>query len=231
MLEEVIKLTLEFLNIDKSGHGDNHALRVYNLAMKFAKEENADMEIVGIAAILHDVDDYKMVGIDKAHSLENAKNIMKQANVEKSIQNEVIDIIKNMGYKNYLNGIRPKTLEGKIVSDADMCDALGAHGIIRSIMYSCSDKGSGVIFDKNIWPNVNMTALEYNSYGTTYDTDNSINYCFEKLLKLKNLMMTNSGKMEALERHEFIISFLRQFFKEENLGDWIKYLDDYLDGL
>lgn len=156
---------------------------------------------------------------------------MDKAEVPMQIQEMVLNIIKNMGYKNYLKGIRPKTLEGMIVSDADMCEAIGAHGIIRSVVYAVSDKGSGVIFDKNVWPNVNMTFDDYNKNGTTYDTDNAINYCFEKMLKLKDLMLCKSGKFEAEKRHQFIIDFLKQFFMEEQELDWLNYLDNYLEEL
>ena len=157
MIEEVKRYTLEFLEEEKSGHGMDHALRVFDLASKFALVEGADIQVVGIAALIHDVDDYKIVGDAKSLDLLNAKKIMDKAEVPMQIQEMVLNIIKNMGYKNYLKGIRPKTLEGMIVSDADMCEAIGAHGIILSVVYAVSDKGSGVIFDKNVWPNVNMT--------------------------------------------------------------------------
>ena len=171
------------------------------------------------------------MGDAKSLDLLNAKKIMDKAEVPMQIQEMVLNIIKNMGYKNYLKGIRPKTLEGMIVSDADMCEAIGAHGIIRSVVYAVSDKGSGVIFDKNVWPNVNMTFDDYNKNGTTYDTDNAINYCFEKMLKLKDLMLCKSGKFEAEKRHQFIIDFLKQFFMEEQELDWLNYLDNYLEEL
>ncbi|MCI8670986.1 MAG: HD domain-containing protein [Bacilli bacterium] len=231
MIEEVKRYTLEFLEEEKSGHGMDHALRVFYLASKFALVEGADIQVVGIAALIHDVDDYKIVGDAKSLDLLNAKKIMDKAEVPMQIQEMVLNIIKNMGYKNYLKGIRPKTLEGMIVSDADMCEAIGAHGIIRSVVYAVSDKGSGVIFDKNVWPNVNMTFDDYNKNGTTYDTDNAINYCFEKMLKLKDLMLCKSGKFEAEKRHQFIIDFLKQFFMEEQELDWLNYLDNYLEEL
>ncbi len=115
------------------------------------------------------------------------------------------------------------------MSDADMCDAIGAHGIIRSIVYAVSSKGSGVIFDENTYPNVNITQAEYNSNGTTHSTDSAINHFFEKLLKPSNLMLTKSGKHESIERQRIMIDFLKHFFKEENANEWIEFLDKYLE--
>ena len=228
MLDDIKNSVFKLLNKDDSGHGCDHVIRVYELAINFAKKEGANVYIVGLASLLHDVDDYKIVGKEQASKLTNAKNIMSKYNVSIDIQKLVLNIIKNMGYSNVLKGIRPQSLEGMIVSDADMCDAIGASGIIRSIMYAVSSKGNGVIFDRNIWPNVNITAEEYNNLGTTYDTDGAINHFFEKLLKLNNLMMTKSGKKEALQRQKIMIAFLRQFFVEEIVPEWGAFLEKYL---
>jgi uncharacterized protein len=154
--------------------------------------------------------------------------ILNELNVDNNKQNYIIDIIKSMGYSNYLKGIRPKTLEGQIVSDADMCDAIGSSGIVRSIVYATSSKGNGIIFDRDVYPNVNITNEEYNQKGTTHSTDNAINHFFEKLLKLNNLMMTKSGKKESNKRQKIMIDFLRQYFYEENAKEWLEFLDEFL---
>lgn len=158
MLDEMERMVFEILNNDNSGHGMDHILRVKDLSLRFAKAEDANREIVEIASLLHDVDDYKIVGIENAKSLTHAKRILNKVNVSEDIQIQILNIIQNMSYSKSLKGIRPTTLEGKIVSDADMCDALGAHGIIRSIVYAVSDKGNGIIFDNNIYPNMDITA-------------------------------------------------------------------------
>ena len=228
MLDNVREKVAILLNNEESGHGMDHIDRVYLLANKFAVKENADKYIVSLASLLHDVDDYKIVGLEQSKLLINAKKIMKEENIDNDVQNKVLDIIANMGYSKYLKGIRPNSLEGKIVSDADMCEAIGAVGIIRSIIYALSDKGNKRIFDKNIFPNVNITSNEYNGINTTHDTDGVINHFFEKSLKLKGLMLTESGKEEALTRHNLLVSFLKQFFIEENVPNWTKYLEKYL---
>jgi len=212
-------------NID--GHGSDHVERVYDLTLKFAKQENANQEVVALAALLHDVDDYKFVGVENASKLTNAKLIMNKLTINEETQLQVLDIIGNMGYSNYLKGIRPNTLEGHIVSDADMCDAIGASGIIRAVLYAVSEKGNGRIFEKEVFPNIDITAKEYNTNVSTHDTDGVINHFFEKLLKLKNLMLTESGKEEAINRHQIMVDFLEQFFIEENVPEWQELLDNY----
>lgn len=230
MLEQVKEMVFELLKDDKSGHGNDHIIRVYNLATKFAENENVNKEIVGLAALLHDVDDYKLVGKENSEKQINAKRIMNKFKIDDKVKKEVLSIIKTMGYSKLLVGIRPISFEGRIVSDADMCDAIGASGIIRSIVYAVSEKGNGIVFDKNTYPIVDITLEQYNSNnkGTTHDTDSAINHFFEKLLKLSNLMMTESGKKEAIERQKIMIEFLHNFFKEENVPEWNQFLDNYL---
>jgi len=227
-MEQVKELVFEILGKDTSGHNIDHVMRVYNLAMKFAVQEKANTEIVALAALLHDVDDYKLVGHEKAEKLQNAHDIMAQCDISPDVQDAVVDIIKNMGYSKYLRGIRPSTLEGKILSDADMCDAIGANGIISSIVYAVSPKGSGTIFDPAIFPNLDITADEYNGKGTTHSTDNAINHFFGKLFKIKSIMMTAAGKSEAQKRHKIMVDFLENLFTEENVSqDWFKLLDGF----
>ncbi len=228
MIKEVKKLVNDLMIGNDNGHGCDHVDRVYKLAIKFAKQESANMEVVSLAALLHDVDDYKIVGIEKSVKLLNAKNIMNKVNIKKDIQEHVISIISSMGYNKYLSNIRPTTLEGAIVSDADMCDAIGANGIIRSLMYAVSDKGNGRIFDKDIYPNINITNHEYNADNTTHDTDGFINHFFEKSLKLKNIMLTASGEEEIIKRHNLVVEFLYQFFIEEDVPEWINFLNGFL---
>lgn len=231
MIEQIKEKVYELLKEEASGHGIDHINRVYNLAVKFALEERANVEIVSIAALLHDVDDYKIVGKENADKYLYAKDIMNAVNVAKDKQELVIGILSSMGYSRYLRKIRPKTLEGMCVSDADMCDGMGTSGLIRSTVYTLSTKGSGVIFDKNIFPIVNISASEYGAKGTTHDTDGVINHFFEKMLKLKNLMMCKAGRKEAEIRHEFMVIFLKEFFREEDNQEWQDFLDNYLEEL
>lgn len=147
LIKSVRVAVKDMVRTDKSGHGIDHIDRVYNLAMCFAEETpGADKTVIALASLLHDIDDYKMVGEEDARELRNARRIMELLGADKKTQDNVLGVISNMGYKNFLRGVRPNSSEGMIVSDADMCDSIGAVGIIRSIQYAISDKGSGCNF-------------------------------------------------------------------------------------
>lgn len=222
MIEKIKAQVIELLSNDNSGHGIEHINRVLNLSLKFAKKENANIEIVSLIALLHDVDDYKLFGNDNAKNLPNARLFMKKVNVDKKIQEQVINELQNFGYSNRLKGLSPSTLEGKIVSDADMCDAIGVNGIIRIFTYSI--KYNKPFFDKDIFPTENMSIKDYQ----TKCSPSTVNHVFEKALKLKKLMLTESGKNEIEKRHKITIDILYQLFEEENAPDWKEYLDNYL---
>ena len=123
-IEKVKNKVAKLLEGDNSGHGLEHINRVLDLSLKFAEKENANKYIVSLIALLHDADDYKLFGMENAEKLTNAKIIMDDCNVDKAIQEQVCDAINNIGYSKRLKGHSPTTLEGKIVSDVDMCDAL-----------------------------------------------------------------------------------------------------------
>ncbi len=227
IIENVLSEVRHLLNGDKSGHGADHVERVYALAMKLSENENVNKEVVALAALLHDVDDYKLFGEENAKNLTNAKKIMQQNEVDVQTSAQVCDIIANMGYSKCLQGIRPKTKEGMLVSDADMLEAMGAMGTVRCLAYALDKCHSGTdqIFDKTIWPQVNLSAAEYKKPNRK--SDNFINHFFEKMLKLKDLMLTNAGKKEAQIRHQFMLDFLYEFFRENDCPEWIAYLQNY----
>jgi len=225
MIEKVKGMVRELLSGDKSGHGFDHIMRVYDLALKFAEDEKADKTIVGLASLLHDVDDYKLFGQENAENLTNAKQILKKACASEQVSSAVLKIIKSMGYSKLLKGIRPDTIEGAVVSDSDMCDAIGANGVLRTFAYSLLHNRT--FFDKDIWPILDISADKY----VKKTADTSVCHFFEKLLKLKNLMMTESGKKEAIDRNEIMIEFLRHLFKEDNVPEWNEFLENYLKEL
>lgn len=228
--DEVWRRVTEILGGDDSGHGTDHVKRVQTMALRFASEmsEPVNITVVSLAAQLHDVDDYKLVGREQAEKLTNTTEIMKTVGIDEATQQAVRDIVANMGYSKALKGIRPTSLEGKIVSDADMCDASGASGIIRALTYAVSSKGSGVVFDLHCKPDMYMTAEKYNVHGTTCANDSFVNHFFEKLFKLKGMMLTNPGRAEAQKRDELMADFLRQYFYEENVPEWSDLLEEYL---
>lgn len=223
MIEQIKNEVEELLKEDHSGHGMDHINRVLNLSLKFAEKEKANKKVVSLIALLHDVDDYKLFGMENAEKLINARRIMDKCNIDKNVQEQVCIALGTIGYSKRLKGLCPTTLEGKIVSDADMCDALGVNGILR--VYTYSLKENKPFFDKDIFPMENLTADKY----TKRAADSSVCHIFEKVLKLKGLMLTESGKQEATNRHEIVVNILYHLFEEEDAPEWKEYLDNYLN--
>jgi uncharacterized protein len=222
MLENVRSEVKKILESDKSGHGLDHIDRVCRLALHFAQEENADPAKTALIALLHDVDDYKIVGMDASFKLANARYILKEANVDEELASQVLSELERIGYSKALKGMRPQSLEGKIVSDADMCDALGVHGVLRTFMYS--QQTGFPFFDANTFPIENMNYAQY----TNHSAASSVNHLFEKVLLLKDYMLTSSGKKEAQKRHEIVVEILKHYFDEEENPAWSAYLQEFL---
>ena len=219
---EIYGEVANILGADKSGHGMAHVDRVRDLSMNLASEEGADLEVVELTALLHDVDDYKLFGKANADALTNATEILNRYGVEKKIAQHVLQIIPTMGYNNFLEGKRPTTLEGKIVSDADMCDAIGSQGLIRVFEYNAS-KGR-VFFDPSIRPIYTaMSADEYREANSAH----AVQHFFDKLLNIPDILMTDAGKEEGQKRAKTMQDFLYELFREEGADDWQKYLDEF----
>ena len=191
---------------DSSGHDYYHTIRVYKLATEIAKQENADIHIVQLAALLHDVDDVKLSS--ETHSTKkNAIEYMKSNKIDVRIIDAVCKIIDEVSFAG-IDSVVPSTIEGKCVQDADRLDAIGAIGIARTFAYGGS-RGR-MIYDPNIKPRIGMGKEEYqrNQKST------SINHFYEKLLLLKDMMNTTAGKKMAKHRQLVMEEFLQEFMSE-----------------
>lgn len=205
LLEKTLLYIKERFQDDYSGHDYYHSVRVYKLATSICKGENADLEIVQLAALLHDIDDYKVFGGNVGAS-SNAKGFLMRNNIDDTKIKAICEIIETISFKGTDTQI-PKSLEGKIVQDADRLDAIGAIGIARTFAYGGSKNRSMHI--PNEKPREYMNAEEYTkSNGTT------INHFYEKLLKLKDLMNTETAKTLAESRHKYMENFLNEFLNE-----------------
>lgn len=185
IIDKTIEYVKDFFEKDFSGHDFYHTLRVYNLAKYITKFEECDIELVYLGALLHDVDDYKLVGKEK-EPFYNAKTFLKSLGFSNKEIEQICHIISQVSFKGK-DTVVPDTIEGKIVQDADRLDAIGAIGIGRTFAYGGSHKTPMHI--PNMEYKENMSAEEYyENVGTT------INHFYEKLLKLKNLMNTETAK-------------------------------------
>lgn len=203
------------------GHGMDHVLRVRDMAVRFAEQEGADVTIVELASLLHDVDDYKLFGEASAKQLTNARRLLDAYTSDEDGKAKVLEIIRTMGYNKYLEGVRPGTLECMIVSDADMCDAIGAEGILRTHAYALS-KGNP-FFDSDTAPDGRIkTATQYRGAAS-----HSVQHFFDKLLIIPSIMLTNAGKEEAALRGKIMVDFLHELFREESADEWKQFLDDF----
>lgn len=223
---ELVKKDVFNLMETASGHAFDHIERVYKMALFLAEQEGGDKDVIALASLLHDADDYKFVGKEKSSLLLNAKSIMQKVGIAIHTQQQVCDIIGSMGYSNRLKGIYPQSLEGKIVSDADMLDAMGAMAIVRTMEYGLS-RGAP-LFDRGYFPEASLDAQKYQQMAQ--ENPPIINHFFDKLLKLKHLLFTKTAQAEGAKRHQFMIDFLVAFFKENQEPDWQAYLETYLKG-
>lgn len=226
MLEEIWSEVKELLGNDTSGHSMDHIQRVYHLALQFVEQESADKNIVALATLLHEVDDYKLFGEESAKNLTNTRRILDSYDTDDDTKSKVIEIIRTMGYNKSLEGTRPNTLEGMIVSDADMCDAIGAVGILRTHAYNAS-KGSE-FFVKALAPKSAVASAHEYRFVTT---SHSVQHFFDKLLKIPSMLMTESGRKEGEKRKKIMIDFLAELFREEDAAVWLDYLKEFNNDL
>ncbi|WP_249308335.1 HD domain-containing protein [Lederbergia citrea] len=207
--EEMILQTEKFvfreLNGEASGHDWWHIYRVTKITKTIAQQENANLFICEMGALLHDIADEKL-NSNEAEGIEKVREWLIHVNVDETSISSIIEIISTMSFKGG-GGPPMKTLEGKIVQDADRLDAMGAIGIARTFAFSGAK--NQIIHDPNIKPREHVTKEEYRTGKTT-----AINHFYEKLLKLKELMNTDYGKKLAETKHQYMEEYLEVFFKE-----------------
>ncbi|MGL5574818.1 MAG: HD domain-containing protein [Sarcina sp.] len=210
----VIKNTIEFIKekfcAEGSGHDWFHIERVYKNACYIAKrEKDVNEYIVELTALLHDVDDWKF-SEDNKTSTSTVEKFLVEQGVENSDIEKITAIIKTMSFKGGVVDSTQHTIEGKIVQDADRLDAIGAIGIARAFTYG--GYKNNLMYDPDVKPQEFKTLDEVKKKNTT------VNHFYEKLLKLKELMNTETGKILAKERHEYMENFLSEFYKEWNMN-------------
>ena len=210
--KSVVRATEEFvkqrLADDKTGHDWWHVARVQRNALLIAKNEGPiDLFVIRLAALLHDVADWKFVEGDDTHGEQEVRVWLEGLGVQADITDHVCQIVADISFKGSGVEDRMPSLEGMVVQDADRLDALGAIGIARAFSYG-GFKGQD-IHDPSLQPMDHQTFEEYkNNKGST------INHFYEKLLLLEDRMNTSTGKKMARARTQFMEDFLARFLEE-----------------
>lgn len=206
ILSETEKFVKEKMQADSTGHDWWHVDRVRKNALKIADNEGGDSFIIELGALLHDIADWKFVeSSDFGASV--AREWLVSTGVDESMISQVCEIIMHISFKGAGEENKMKSIEGKIVQDADRLDALGAIGIARC--FATGSKFGNSIYDPNLEVMIHKSFVEYKSAKTT-----SINHFYEKLLLLKDKMNTETGRQMATERHKFMEEFLERFYDE-----------------
>lgn len=206
-IQTTVQFVKQQLANTEGGHDWFHIERVWKNAQLIAKTEGGNLEVIELAALLHDIADYKFHNGDETIGTRKAENFLESIHVERAIIDQVVFVIEYVSFKGGHNETEHPTLELKIVQDADRLDAIGAIGIARTFNYG-GFKGSK-LYDPNEPPKMNQSKEEYKkSNGTT------INHFYEKLLLLKDKFNTLTGKELAEKRHQYMENFLQQFYAE-----------------
>ena len=209
--KKIIEKTKEYVRQEMlkgdSGHDWSHVLRVNITAKKIAKKEKADLFIVELSVLFHDIADSKFTNGDETIAPKKTKDFLISLKVDNETIEKVNYIVEHMSFKK--NQPTEKSIEFKVVQDADRLDAIGAIGIARA--FSFGGFKNRLMYNPDEKPNLNQTKEQYvKAEGTT------INHFYEKLLLLKDLMNTNAAKKLAEKRHKFMKKYLEQFYKEWN---------------
>ena len=195
MLESTHRLIEDFVReqLEKNGKGAHtfdHSRRVYALSMRIGKDSGADLKVLGAAALLHDIGRSRESTTGVSHSIlsgEMSQEILKELGFDEREIGKVVDAIRTHRFS---EGIKPNSLEGEILSDADKLDAMGAIGVFRAIAQA------------------NSTGVGIEAF---------LKHADEKLLRLKDLMYTDGARVVAEERHSTLKSFVMQLREELEL--------------
>src|SRR5437899_6905793 len=205
---EIVRRTSDhvrgLLSGEGSGHDWFHIERVRNVALHIARDEGADPFVVELAALLHDVADWKLAGGDHDAGPRAACDWLASHGVPQPVAYHVADVIARLSFKGAGVETPMSTIEGRCVQDADRLDALGAIGVARAFAYG-GHKGRA-LYDPAIPPEPHASFEAYKK-----NAGPTINHFYEKLLLLKDRMSTASGKRLAAARHMYLEVFLEQF--------------------
>lgn len=210
-IDQIVAETIQFVKDTlagaEAGHDWFHIERVYKSALAINNEEQGELLVVSLAALLHDIADSKFNNGDEEIGPRIAGEFMRGLDLDTAVVDHVQQIIRNLSYKASLGKVEFHSKELDIVQDADRLDAIGAIGIARAFTYG--GYKNRVLYDPEIPAEVNLSKEAYKN-----STAPTINHFYEKLLLLKELMKTNAGKAIAEQRHMFMLAYLDEFYAE-----------------
>ena len=210
-MDNVIEKTAEFARNyfkgDASGHDWWHTYRVWNIAKKLQAKEGGDQFVIEMAALLHDVDDYKI-----STGENNALKWLEKNHISEDKIGQIISVIDSVSFKGSDVDTTPESIEGMIVQDADRLDAIGAIGIARTFSWGGSHERQ--MYNPEKKPQRHNTFDEYKKGGQT-----TINHFYEKLLLVLGSLCTSTARKCAESRHAILEEFLSDFHAEWNADD------------
>ncbi|MDX2361346.1 MAG: HD domain-containing protein [Crocinitomicaceae bacterium] len=211
LVEQVQERIVAQFEGDSSGHDWYHIQRVFNVARYIQNQEGGNLEVVELAALLHDISDHKFNGgkLDEGGKVAHA--LLIELGADLSMADQVRYIVDNVSYKGANTKHEMNSLEGRIVQDADRLDAIGAIGVGRTFAYG-GHKGQPM-YEPERDPSMHQTFEEYATAKS-----NTINHFYEKLLLLSKRLNTDTAKKLGQERHVFMQQFLDQFLHEWNFN-------------
>lgn len=210
--DTLITETAEFVKSkfsnEATGHDWWHMYRVWQLAKTIgAQEKGANMLVVELGALLHDIADWKFHGGDETAGPRAAREWLASKGVDEEIIIHIENIIRTVSFKGAGVPSDMATLEGKIIHDADKLDAIGAIGIARAFAYGGANHRP--MHDPASTPEAHATFAAYQK-----NSGPTIDHFYEKLLLLKDRMYTRTAKQLANQRHDYMKTYLDEFYAE-----------------
>lgn len=208
--EEIIKKTEDFIAFEfgneGSGHDWFHVDRVRKIALKIGINEGCNLFVTEMAALLHDLDDWKLIDSNSIAQSKSAK-WLEDMDVDVDISALILRIIDEVSFLGAGSETPVSSIEAAVVQDADRLDAIGAIGIARTFAYGGHKKR--LIYDPSVLPVMHADFEEYKK-----STAPTLNHFYEKLLLLKDRMNTETARTIAGGRHLFMENYLGQFLEE-----------------
>lgn len=209
VIEKIVETLKAEFSGESTGHDWFHIERVWKNAKLIAENEDCNSFITELGALLHDIADHKFVENYEVEAESRSRALLEGCNLTENEIQAVLHIVHNCSFKGGVGENQMKSIEGLVVQDADRLDAIGAIGVARTFAFG--GKFGNELYNPNVPPAEFQSAEEYRKNRT-----HTINHFYEKLLKLKDGMNTESAKRIAEQRHGFMELFLEQFYAEWN---------------